>query len=76
MECAEDREYYIDFATVRGDKVIDKLKRTITRLSPNQPTCQRFTGHIGCGKSTDEVTLNAVRNAIAKREERDPRSRW
>ena len=53
MGSTEDRKYYIDFATVRGDKVIDKLKRTITRLSPNQPTCQLFTGHIGCGKSTE-----------------------
>lgn len=53
MGNSEDRKYYIDFATVRGDKVIDKLKRTITRLSPHQPTCQLFTGHIGCGKSTE-----------------------
>ena len=53
MEDAEDRKYYIDFASVRGGKVIDALKRTIARLSPNQPTCQLFTGHIGCGKSTE-----------------------
>lgn len=59
MESAEDRAYYIDFSTVRGDKVTDKLKRTITRLSPNQPTCQLFTGHIGCGKSTELSRLEA-----------------
>lgn len=50
---SEDKLYYIDFASVRGGKIIDALKRTITRLSPNKPTCQLFTGHIGCGKSTE-----------------------
>ncbi|MEH1965565.1 P-loop NTPase fold protein [Nostoc sp.] len=50
---SEDKLYYIDFAAVRGGKIIDALKRTITRLSPNKPTCQLFTGHIGCGKSTE-----------------------
>lgn len=48
-----DELYYIDFAAVRGGKIIDALKRTITRLSSNKPTCQLFTGHIGCGKSTE-----------------------
>ncbi|MEG3899564.1 MULTISPECIES: ATP-binding protein [unclassified Microcoleus] len=50
---AEDRRYYIDFAEVRGGKVINILKRTITRLARDKPTCQLFTGHIGCGKSTE-----------------------
>ncbi|NJK70128.1 MAG: AAA family ATPase [Microcoleus sp. CSU_2_2] len=50
---AEDRRYYIDFAEVRGSKIINVLKRTISRLSPDKPTCQLFTGHIGCGKSTE-----------------------
>lgn len=54
-----DRPYYIDFATVRGGKMIEALSRTIRRLSPNQPTCQLFTGHIGCGKSTDLLRLKA-----------------
>ncbi|WP_445175712.1 ATP-binding protein, partial [Microcoleus sp.] len=50
---AEDQRYYIDFAEVRGGKVINILKRTITRLARDKPTCQLFTGHIGCGKSTE-----------------------
>lgn len=50
---AEDRQYYIDFASVRGGKIIEELGRTITRISPDEPTCQLFTGHIGCGKSTE-----------------------
>lgn len=52
-----DRRYYIDFSSVRGGKIIEELKRTITRLSPNSPTSQLFTGHIGCGKSTELLRL-------------------
>lgn len=50
---SEDIRYYIDFASVRGGKIINILKRTITRVSPDKRTCQLFTGHIGCGKSTE-----------------------
>jgi AAA ATPase domain len=56
---AEDRQYYIDFSSVRGGKIIQELGRTITRLSPDDPTCQLFTGHIGCGKSTELLQLKA-----------------
>ncbi|MFM7406836.1 MAG: ATP-binding protein [Cuspidothrix sp.] len=59
MGKAEDRQYYIDFAPVRGAKVIDQLKRAIAVLSPEDPTCQLFTGHIGCGKSTELLRLKA-----------------
>ncbi|GAB4347457.1 MAG: hypothetical protein Fur0042_13830 [Cyanophyceae cyanobacterium] len=52
-----DRKYYIDFAPVRGGKIIGELKRTISRISPEDPTCQLFTGHIGCGKSTELLRL-------------------
>ncbi|MCG8362728.1 MAG: ATP-binding protein [Pseudanabaenales cyanobacterium] len=55
----EDRQYYIDFSSVRGKDIIRKLARTITDLSPNQPTCQLFSGHIGCGKSTELLRLKA-----------------
>jgi hypothetical protein len=57
MGNAGDRPYYVDFAPVRGGKIIEALGRTITRLSPNKPTCQLFTGHIGCGKSTELLRL-------------------
>jgi hypothetical protein len=53
MKNPQQRRYYIDFAKVRGATVIKSLKRVISRLSPNKPTCQLFTGHIGCGKSTE-----------------------
>lgn len=56
----EDRLYYIDFASVRGGKIIEALSRTIVlRSRLNQPTCQLFTGHIGCGKSTELRRLQA-----------------
>lgn len=55
----EDRQYYIDFSSVRGGRIIEALGRTITRLSPDEPTCQLFTGHIGCGKSTELYRLKA-----------------
>jgi len=59
LENSEDRQYYIDFASVRGGKIIEILERTIVSLSPNKPTCQLFTGHIGCGKSTELRRLEA-----------------
>ncbi|HEY9692108.1 MAG TPA: ATP-binding protein [Oculatellaceae cyanobacterium] len=55
----EDRQYYIDFASVRGGKIIETIGRTITRISPDDPTCQLFTGHIGCGKSTELLRLKS-----------------
>ncbi|MEB3830712.1 ATP-binding protein [Phormidium sp. CCY1219] len=59
FEKAQDRQYYIDFSSVRGGKIIEELRRTIVRLSPEDPTCQLFTGHIGCGKSTELLRLKA-----------------
>ena len=53
----EDQYYYIDFSSVRGRKIIESIKRTISVISPNEPTCQLFTGHIGCGKSTELLRL-------------------
>nr|WP_293107893.1 ATP-binding protein [Moorena sp. SIOASIH] len=55
---AEDQRYYIDFSAVRGNQ-FKSLLRTITRLSPDEPTCQLFTGHIGCGKTTELLRLKA-----------------
>lgn len=56
----EERRYYIDFSSVRGGKIIEELSRTIARLSPDEPTCQLFTGHIGCGKSTELLRLKTI----------------
>ena len=54
---SEDRRYYIDFSSVRGGDIISELGRTIVKLSPDEPTSQLFTGHIGCGKSTELFRL-------------------
>ncbi len=51
----EDRKYYIDFSPVRSGSLIRELKRTIT-LS-DKPGFQLFTGHAGCGKSTELLRL-------------------
>lgn len=48
----EQKQYYIDFFSVRGSNTIEELKRTITFLE-DEPTCQLFAGHVGCGKSTE-----------------------
>lgn len=53
----EDQQYYIDFSSVRGGQVIEELKKKITFFSPNEPTCQLFTGHVDCGKSTELLKL-------------------
>jgi hypothetical protein len=53
LENEEDRKYYIDFSTIRGGQVVEELRDRITFFSPDEPTCQLFTGHIGCGKSTE-----------------------
>ncbi len=53
----EDKKYYIDFASVRGGQIIEELKDNISFFSPDDPTCALFTGHIGCGKSTELLRL-------------------
>lgn len=53
----QDQKYYIDFSSVRGGQIIDELKDNIALWSPDEATCQLFTGHIGCGKSTELLRL-------------------
>lgn len=57
MASPEDRKYYIDFSSVRGNDIVRELSRTITLLSGDEPSCQLFSGHIGCGKSTELFRL-------------------
>ncbi|ALF55006.1 KAP family P-loop domain-containing protein [Nostoc piscinale CENA21] len=64
MSIRSDQQYYIDFADVRGCKIVEELQRTISRISPDEPTCQLFTGHIGCGKSTELQRLKAELEAV------------
>ena len=57
IENEDDRKYYIDFSSVRGENIIEKLRDNIAIFSPDIPTCDLFTGHIGCGKSTELLRL-------------------
>lgn len=57
IENANDRALYVDFSDVRGGQIIQELKDNITFFSPDSPTCTLFTGHIGCGKSTELLRL-------------------
>ncbi|MBW4567530.1 MAG: AAA family ATPase [Tolypothrix carrinoi HA7290-LM1] len=56
IENREDQQYYIDFSSVRGGNVVQRLRRTIAH-QVDSSTCQLFTGHIGCGKSTELFRL-------------------
>jgi len=58
-ENEDDRKVYIDFSLVRGGQIIQELKDNITFFAPDDPTCILFTGHIGCGKSTELLRLKA-----------------
>lgn len=54
------KNYYIDFSSVRSGNTIDELQANITLCSPETPTCQLFTGHIGCGKTTELLRLKSI----------------
>lgn len=52
-----EKPYYIDFAEVRGGPIIEKIHDRISFFSGGNPTYTLFTGHIGCGKSTELFCL-------------------
>jgi len=53
---ASDDPRYVNLTEVRGDEdVVRQLKETI--LWSDSVTCQLFTGHRGCGKSTELLRL-------------------
>jgi len=54
-----DEKYYINFSSVRGGDIIKQMFYHITDNS-DEPTYQLFTGHIGCGKSTELLRLKAL----------------
>ncbi len=56
VENPEDHKYYIDFSSVRGGEIISEMKDHITIFSDDR-SCALFTGHIGCGKSTELFRL-------------------
>ncbi|WP_055077726.1 ATP-binding protein [Pseudanabaena sp. 'Roaring Creek'] len=52
----KEDHYYVDLAAAKGDDVVKRMRRAIA-LSPNKPTCQLLSGHIGSGKSTELLRL-------------------
>lgn len=52
----QNEAYYVDLAEGRGEDVVKRLRRTIV-LSPNKPTFQLLSGHIGSGKTTELLRL-------------------
>ncbi|WP_103669382.1 ATP-binding protein [Pseudanabaena sp. BC1403] len=52
----KEASYYIDLAPARGENVVKRMRRAIA-LSPNKPTYQLLSGHIGSGKSTELLRL-------------------
>lgn len=55
-EADYEADYYIDLAMGRGENVVKRMRRAIS-LSPNKPTYQLLSGHIGSGKSTELLRL-------------------
>lgn len=54
----QDDSRYIDFQNVRGENdEISAMVRRISRTRDTQYICQLFTGHRGCGKSTELFRL-------------------
>jgi hypothetical protein len=56
---SNDCKLYIDFSEVQGEQIIGEIKDLISFLQPDDPTCPLFTGHVGCGKSTELLRLRA-----------------
>jgi hypothetical protein len=59
VERGEDRKYYIDFSSVRGENIVETIRDNISLFCPDHETYDLFTGHIGCGKSTELLRLKA-----------------
>jgi len=55
---SQNEVYYVDLAEGRGEDVAKRLRRTII-LSPNKPTFQLLSGHVGSGKTTELLRLKA-----------------
>lgn len=54
--CLQTEDYYVNLAATRGEDAVKRMRRAIA-LSPNKPTYQLLSGHIGSGKSTELLRL-------------------
>jgi len=50
---ADINRYYVDLSSVRSQEAIASVSRELDFLEPGQPAAILFTGHMGCGKSTE-----------------------
>lgn len=58
ISTGEDRKYYTDFSSVRGAAIIKELQNHVElSLGKPLPRPKLFTGHTGCGKSTELLEL-------------------
>lgn len=55
----EAQKYYVDLSAVRSPVSINSLKTRLDFLDPGQFEAVLFTGHRGCGKSTELLRLKA-----------------
>ena len=53
---SKDNNYYVNLTVAGGEDAVKRMRRAIA-LSPNKPTYQLLSGHIGCGKSTELLRL-------------------
>jgi hypothetical protein len=56
VKVPEQRQMYVDFTSVRGGETIRKIRNEVN-LSEDDWKSILFTGHIGCGKTTELLRL-------------------
>jgi hypothetical protein len=57
-------KYYVDLDTVRSTQAINGVSNQLKFLDPGEPTAILFTGHRGCGKSTE---LQRIKRSLEQR---------
>ncbi|MEO0533767.1 MAG: ATP-binding protein [Cyanobacteria bacterium P01_A01_bin.123] len=50
---AEIKRYYVELSAARSQAAIDNVSTQLDFLEPGEPAAILFTGHRGCGKSTE-----------------------
>jgi energy-coupling factor transporter ATP-binding protein EcfA2 len=53
LENSDIDRYYVELSQVRSQQAITSLSRQLEFLEPGEPASILFTGHRGCGKSTE-----------------------
>lgn len=53
LEAAAIDRYYVDLSAVRSQQAIHSVSKELEFLEPGERAAILFTGHRGCGKSTE-----------------------